>query len=311
MPPDPYHRPASARLLPLLALCLAMGPVACKRVVASYAANALGGSGQAFSAEDDPEMVREAVPFALKTMDSLLEGSPDNPKLLLAASSGYTQYAYAYVLQDAQMEEDGHPEQAKEKFDRAKKLFHRAWGYGFRGLDARHKGFTAAFASDRSAALAGMTRNDVPMLYWTAAALAAQISISKDDMVMVGRLPEVEAMMSKALELDEAFSDGAIHEFLLTYDASVSEAAGGSLARAREHYERALVLSSGQKVSILVSWAEAVAVQKQDRKLFNELLDKALAFDSEGQPRFRLVNMIAQRRAKWLKTKASDLFVEE
>jgi hypothetical protein len=301
----------SARTLALLGLGLAMGSLGCRRIVANAAAGALGGEGQAFSGEDDPELVKDAVPFALKTMDSLLEGSPDNAKLLLAASSSYTQYAYAFVVQDAQIEEDAHPAEAKEKFARAKKLLRRGWAYGFRGLEARHKGFMEAFAKDRAGALAPMKRQDVPLLYWTGAALAAQISISKDDMAMVGRLGEVEALMAKALELDEAFADGSIHEFYLAYDAGRSEAAGGSVERARKHYDRVLEITSHQKIGPLVAWAETVGVQKQDRKLFDQLLDQALAFDTDSAPRFRLVNVLAQRRAKWLKAKAADLFVEE
>jgi predicted anti-sigma-YlaC factor YlaD len=60
----------------------------------------------------------------------------------------------------------------------------------------------------------------------------------------------------------------------------------------------------------LVSWAESVAIQKQDRKLFDELLDKVLAFDVDEEPLFRLVNLISQRRARFLKAHVDDYFLE-
>lgn len=54
-----------------------------------------------------------------------------------------------------------------------------------------------------------------------------------------------------------------------------------------------------------------VAVAAQDRKLFDAELDRALAFDADSEPRFRLANLISQQRARRLKARASDLFLEE
>lgn len=295
----------------LLACLLALPSTGCSGLFANIAADALSGEGNAFRADDDPELIREAVPFGLKTMESLLESSPDNPKLLLAASSGFTQYAYAFVLEDADFLEPTDPAKAREMVARGKKLLRRAVGYGFRGLAVRHGGgFHEAFAKDRVAALKSFSKEDVGLLYWTGASLALLISRSKDDMKMIGRLPEVEAIMARALELDEAFGDGSVHEFYVTYDASRSEQSGGGVKKARQHYDRVLALTNHKKVGPLVTWAEAVAVQAQDRKLFDELLDKALCFDVDEEPRFRLVNLIAQRRARFLKAQAGDLFLE-
>jgi hypothetical protein len=291
-------------LLPLAVLATS----SCAGLVANLAADALSGEGNAYRADDDPELVREAIPSGLKVIESLLEGSPDNSRLLAAAASGFTQYAYAYVQQDADEIEPTDLARAREMRARAKKLFRRAVGYGFHGLASEWgSGFSEAFTKDRVAALKKIGKDDVPLLYWTGAALAAWISLSKDDMQLIGRLPEVEALMARALELDESFSDGAIHEFYITYDATV----GGNVARARQRYDRVIALTHDRKIGPLVTWAEVVAVQAQDRKLFDQLLDKVLGFDVDIEPRFRLVNLIAQRRARFLKARAGDLFLEE
>lgn len=295
------------RLLVSLSLALTPG---CSGLIANLAADSLSGNGSSFSSDDDPELVREAIPFGLKVIDSLLESSPNNPKLLLAAASGYTQYAYGFVQDDAERLEAKEPEASRAQFARVRKLLRRGYTYGFRGLEARHKGFGERFARDRKVAVEELEKDDVPLIYWTAAALGASISISKDDMNQVGRLPEVEVLAARALALDEVWGNGSIHELLISLE-SRSEAMGGSLARARLHYERALQLSGGKKVAPHVTWAEVVAVPSQDRKLFNELLDKALGYDVDEAPRFRLVNLIAQRRARRLKAAAGDLFLEE
>ena len=303
-------RQKAGRRLAALGLFLALGATACTRLIVNRVGSALKADGSVFAAEDDPELVREAIPFGLKTLESLLETSPDNDNLLLASASGFTQYAYAFVLQDAQMLEESQPTLAKEKTERARRLFQRAWRYGFRGLEARHKGFQERFPKDPSI-LASMRREDVPLLYWTGVALAAHISISKDDLKLVGRLPEVEALLGKALELDEVWNDGAIHEFFLVYQGGREAAAGGALTQAQKHFDRVLTLTGNQKLAPLLSWAETVCVQKQDRKTFLTLLDKVLAFDADTAPRYRLVNLVAQRRARWLKSRVSDLFLEE
>ncbi|MBI5529347.1 MAG: hypothetical protein HY897_23730 [Deltaproteobacteria bacterium] len=280
-------------------------------MIANLVADSLGGESGVFASDDDPELVREAIPFGLKAIESLLDGSPDNPKLLLAAASGFAQYAYGFVLVDAEEMEGVQPVLARAKKARAKKLLVRAVEYGMRGIEARHAGFRALFAADRAKAMTGFDKGDVPLLYWTGAALGALVSISQNDMAMLGRLPEVEALMGRALELDEGFGGGAIHEFFVNYDGGRSESMGGSFKRAKEHFERALALSNGKKIGVLVAWAEVVAVQKQDRRLFDEMLSRALEFNVDEEPRFRLANLIAQRRARLLKSRAPELFVED
>src|SRR4051812_14484130 len=42
------------------------------------AADALSGTGGGLGTDDDPQLVRDAVPFGLKTMESLAESLPDH-----------------------------------------------------------------------------------------------------------------------------------------------------------------------------------------------------------------------------------------
>jgi predicted anti-sigma-YlaC factor YlaD len=59
----------------------------------------------------------------------------------------------------------------------------------------------------------------------------------------------------------------------------------------------------------MVSFAEAVCVQKQDLKEFESLLHKALAINPDLKPQWRLANLITQRRAKWLLSRTEQLFL--
>jgi predicted anti-sigma-YlaC factor YlaD len=59
----------------------------------------------------------------------------------------------------------------------------------------------------------------------------------------------------------------------------------------------------------MISFAEAVCVQKQDLKQFEDLLHQALAINPDAKPEWRLVNLVMQRRAKWLLSRTDQLFL--
>jgi predicted anti-sigma-YlaC factor YlaD len=121
----------------------------------------------------------------------------------------------------------------------------------------------------------------------------------------------MEALIDRALELDESYAGGAIHTFLITYEMSRQGAAGDPAARARKHFERAMALSEGKDAGPLVALAEAVTVKKQDVKEFESLLNQALAIDPDSAPDRRMLNLVMQRRARWLLSQKSELFLIE
>ncbi len=76
------------------------------------------------------------------------------------------------------------------------------------------------------------------------------------------------------------------------------------------HYDRALVLGPSKKPSIWLSWAESVSVAQQNRSEFLELVEQVLEFDVSAYPENRLLNILAQRRARWLQDTVDELFLE-
>jgi predicted anti-sigma-YlaC factor YlaD len=273
--------------------------------------DALAGSGTTFAADDDPELVGQAIPFSLKLIESLLASAPEHRGLLLAAASGFTKYSWAFVQQPADFLEDQDLAQATALRLRARRLYLRARDYGLRGLETRHRHFGEQLRADPRAAVRAATAVDVPLLYWTAAAWGAAIAVSKDTPDLVADQLLVEALIDRALELDERFDDGAIHTFLVSYELSRQGARGEAAERARVHFDRAVSLTEGRLASPFVSYAEAVSVSRQDRTEFESLLHQALAIDPDARPEWRLTNLIVQRRARWLLSRADDLFLEE
>jgi predicted anti-sigma-YlaC factor YlaD len=299
------------RILLLTALVLALTGSGCsiKRFAVNQVGHALAGGGTTFTADDDPELVKAAVPFSLKLMETLLAESPRHKDLLRAAASGFTQYAFAFIQEDAEEMEAKDLTASEEMKARARRMYLRARNYGLRGLALNHPGFEAALRKDPKNAARSAAAKDVPFLYWTAASWAAAISLSKDSPELIAEMPLVEAMMDRALELDESFDGGAIHSFLITYEMSRVGGTGDPAARSRQHFERALALAGGQQAGLFVNLAEAVCIQNQDLKEFESLLQRALAVNTDAKPEWRLENLIMQRRAKWLLTRTDELFL--
>jgi predicted anti-sigma-YlaC factor YlaD len=192
---------------------------------------------------------------------------------------------------------------------RAKKLFLRGRDYALRGLEVEYPGIAAALKKDPHAALAETTKEDAGLLYWAGACWAGAIVCDKGDMALVAELPIAGALVKRVLDVDDAFGGGAAHEFMISFEGSRPEAMGGSPARAREHYRRAMTISAGKRASVPLALAESVVVRDQNLAEFRSLVEAALAVDPEADRSQRLVNILAQRRAQWLKTKVSDLFV--
>ncbi|MDH3476042.1 MAG: TRAP transporter TatT component family protein [Rhodospirillales bacterium] len=264
-----------------------------------------------FTADEDVELIGEALPFSIKLVESLLAESPRHRGLLLTATRSYVLYANAYVHYPAERAETEDIARARRLRARARKFYLRAYGYALRGLELRRPGISQAITQAPGETLSCFdcaAPEDVPFLYWGAAAIGLAISVSKDDPAMLARLPEVEAMLEHALKLDEDYDEGALHEFALIWAAAVpGRRDQGAMDR---HYARALELSGGRRASLFVAYAMAVAVPAQNRAQFRTLLDKALAVDAEAVPNKRLLVAIAQRRARWLLGRIDELFLE-
>src|SRR5262249_21925829 len=252
----------------------------------------------------DPELIREALPFGLKTYESLLAESPEHMGLLLATAKGFVSYAYM-LQQEADELDESDLSRARAQRQRASKLYLRGRDYALRALEVSHPGFRANLQHDLAATHAQTTKDDVPYLYWAGAGWAGALSADKEDMELVADLPIAAALVGRVLTLDDGFEAGAAHEFFIAYEGGRPN---GDLNAARQHYERALALSQGERASVYVTLAEAVCVRQQDPVEFRALLAKALAVDLDKMPQMRVANVLAQERARWLGQHIPKLF---
>lgn len=297
----------------LLVLLLLITPgCSIKRTAVNFVGDALSSGNSVYETDDDIELVVDALPFGLKLMESLLAESPEHIGLLQTACKGFVLYSYAQVDYEAKLKEETDLDEARNMRNRARKLYMRALGYCMRGMEKNYPGFQEQLFLDPEKAVDRIglkkKKRDLPFLYYSAAALGSAIAISQDDAAFVARLPEVEAMIDRGLELDEAWQKGSFHSVKIRLAGAGVGGADKELIQ--KHYNRVLELNEGQDPGAYVAYAEAVSMDNQDGEEFRSLLNRALAVDLDKNPQNRLLNSIAQRRARWLLDHVDELILE-
>lgn len=293
-----------------LLVLVSVGGPACslKRMAVSTVADTLAESGTTFTSDEDLKLVGDAIPFALKLQETLLESVPDHEGLLLTTCTNFTQYSYAYVETEAEGLPNSRRAEIIEMRDRALKLYLRGRRYCGRAMNERFGAKTTdLLLQDPASVVRRAKREDVPLLYWMAASWGAAISLGIDRPDLAIDLPTVRILAERALELDRTWNKGALPELFITLD-SLPEALGGNPARAKQHFDEAVAIQKGTSPGPYVALATGVAVPAQDRAEFERLLKLALAVDPEQDPANRLAVMIQQKRAKLLLERIDEKF---
>ncbi len=262
-----------------------------------------------YLSEEDPEIVREALPFLLKTIESIHAADPERQDVMGYACQGFTMYASAFLQPDADLAEWDDYERAAELDERARRMYIRARDYCLLSAEVDHPGITARLRANPEDAVAVFEADDVDTLFFLGASWILAISAGLDRPGLVADLPAARALLDRALALDEGYNRGALHNAFITLE-SLPAVMGGSFDRARMHFDRAVVLSEGLDAAPYVALATGVAVAEDDRARFRELLDAAVAIDPDAETSNRLLNVIAQKQARSLLDHVDDLFFE-
>ncbi len=288
-------------------LVISLSGCSLKTKAVNMVANSLAAPSDVMTRDEDPELIKAAIPFGLKTYESLLESVPKNEALLTATCSGYTSYSYGFVLTPAELLQFTDRPASRAGIDRAMKLYLRGKNYCMRALEVRYPGIGKKLMADPDAALAKTTKKDVELLYWTAASWGSAMSLGKDQPDLVIDFPIVRALANRALALDPGWSNGSIHELFITLDSQPAEL-GGSAENARKHFAEAIRIQKGQLPGPYLELAEGQSIFNQDRAEFEKLMNQAIALDPNAQPSVRLVSLIMQDRARGLLAHINELF---
>ncbi|MCG8454415.1 MAG: TRAP transporter TatT component family protein [Spirochaetales bacterium] len=325
-----FRNIALATLLVSLSSCQSIQQAAV-RSVADMLSSPSGSS--AFTSDDDPLLVAESLPLALKLHEILLGQDPENHQLMAATGRNFAMYAGAFVLMPTDMLEDEAWEEAEEGRMRAKRLLRRGRNYLLDALDYRHPGFLQALESgayDEAALF--LEAEDANDVYWAGLSWLGMASTDPFDIELATSLDQAALLLYRALELDESIS--GIHEMMIQLQVSLPASIVAQMRerspeiagfmdeyyaqngvsdhpqeRAVHHYEKAVELSNDSSPSPHITMATAISVKKQDLEGFRSYLDRALSIDPEEHVDDRLLIIIYQDRARWLLEHVEDFFL--
>ena len=282
-----------------------------RKLAVNSIANALSSEESlVFTGEDDPELVGDALPFALKLYESLFEMAPDNSALAIATGKAFSMYAFAFVQTPAERLGDSELDKKKRQMLRAKKLFLRGRKYAFTALDLSYPGFSNQITTGSvDSALQRVNLADTTMLYWAGISWMGAIMADKFDFIMLLGMKRAIKLIEKVASLNDGFGQGSIHDFYISYYGGLPESMGGSEEKARYHFKKAVELSGGKLAGPYLSLATSVSVNKQDADEFTQLCKKALSVDVRERNANRLVNILSRRKAQWLLDHIDEYFL--
>lgn len=296
-----------------LAALLLLGSCSIEKMALNKVAGMLSStsSNDVFSSDNDPDLVGDALPFAIKLHESLLSSLPGHAGLRLRTGSLYVVYANAFVQAPADMTPRREAETKEFLLARAKNLYLRGRDILFVALEKKNPAVLEQLKARRyREAMAPYGKEDVPFLYWAAVGWVSAFAVNPFDMTLGQTLPRTAAMMDRVAELEPGYGRGALHVFYINYYGSLPDYIGGDAKKARDHFEKAQRIAGDSDTSALMALATTVCVKEQNYREFRALLLQVVEFDVNRSPENRLVNVVNQRKARWLLDHADDFFIE-
>ncbi len=266
----------------------------CSSIASSTAGDLAGNLSTAILNQDDPELVRESLPAYLILLDSLAASPDAGPAVLGAAARLYAAYAIVFV----------------DVPGRAATLASRARGYGLRATCAANQATcdleSVPFA-DLGARLEQVKPEQSGALFSFAVGSLAYVRTHSDDWEALAGLPRIEAVLARLLLIGDPADAGTVYAYLGILNTLRPPALGGQPEQGRLYFEKAIELTGGHDLSVLVEYARGYARLVYDRELYDSLLNQVLAADPR-QDGYTLFNTLAQQQAPELLASANDYF---
>jgi hypothetical protein len=265
---------------------------------AMIVSNAASGFSENLSAavlnQDDPEIVRDGIPTLLLTMDSFIEGSPDDPQLLSAGATLYATYGAVFA----------------EDSVRASKLTTRARRYALHAMCETYESACTWPDTDYDefiASLHGIETKDADMLFTYGFASLAYLRAHSSNFDSLAELPEIQALFYHYLDISGDEVNSSVYTYMGIMLSLLPPSLGGEPEKAKAYFERAIAESGGHDLSAKVEYAKGYAMLLYERELHDRLLNEVLTADPH-QDGFVLSNVMAQEEAAKLLAEADDYF---
>ena len=248
---------------------------------------------QAAMAGKDPMVLGEGAPGLVILLDGLANFAPSNRTFIVYGAQLYTAYALGFV-------EDTDPE-------RARILYAIGRDYGLKALK-----MNGCFAKKLkkgkpySEAVKCLKKKDMDALFWTAAAWAAWMNLSTRDTEALFDIPNIMALLTRSLELDDTFWYGGPHMFFAAYYSQFPAMMGGGPEKAQEQFDKVKEIvkkKAGENAEWLIAdyfYAKYYATLLKDEELFDKTVKKILETPNDSIPSMAAVNGLAKIKTRIL-----------
>jgi len=258
-------------------------------------------SKETVSSDDDLELLMHASAYQLKLSESLLQEIPEHLKLAESVARGYTQYAFVFLMDEADRIESESIQKASSLRARAAKMLIRAKSLGLKSLSLHYPDLKDHLQGKLEKQAPQIAKQDAGLVYWSMTAWAGAISLSKDSPDVVADLPEVLRLGALVWQANPQFDQGALASMMGTLEL----ARPGGKPEEAEKYFNLGIQWRGTQVAPLISKAENWAVATQNKEAFTQLLNQAIELARQHND---LTNTVMRRRAQWLLDSTDNLF---
>lgn len=270
--------------------------------------------------ESDYELARQAIPGALKTVESFwitgLGNSGAHERLEHVLTEGYCQYGTGFVEDDW--------EEAKFRKDltatdynnaRATHIFTRCLNYALKGLGSRWQKDLFGTTDVATKLIKDTGSGQRFGMLFAGQALGSLINHNLTKVEMLSYVSTVQLIMEHIIELDKKNGApknkvyAALPYVALGMIASTKpQSMGGDPAAAKAYFNEALKITDDKFLLARAFMAYRVGLQTNDEKFFHDNLVKVLETPPSVWPEQRLANEIAHRRARRYLSHEKELF---
>ena len=251
------------------------------------------------------EIAELTMPLSFETQKRKIQKNPNNRLFYLNASKSRITYAYGILMEkgDRLMYSDYY--KSREYYSKSLDLFLISRNYLINALEIKYEDFSQKMRNNEKI---DFEREDIDYLYWLSGSIAGSIQASQGDPQYLIDLPKIKWLLENAISLKPDWENGSLSAAMMSVYLNDLSGDKNAQKTALSYFDLAEKQSKGLNASIYVTLAENYAVSKQNKKLFIELLDKAISIDVNEDKSLKQSNKLSQSRAKWLKSRVDDLF---
>ena len=266
----------------------------CATLMSSAASGLTDSISTSILNQDDPETAKAALPTFMVLIDGFINDNPDDPDILASGATLYASYGAIFAEDEA----------------RASRLTTRARGYALKAMCNSYEpacGWPDANYDEFVATLDGIGEKRAELLYTYGFASLAYLRAHSSDWNSLAELPQIEALFHHYLNISGDTVNGAVYTYMGILLTLRPPALGGEPERAREYFEKAIVMTDGKDLGAKVEFARGYAKLLYERELHDRLLTEVMEADPY-QDGYTLSNVLAQEQAAVLLEEADDYF---